>query len=146
MRLHLPSFCDVTSRSDRICPVEPGRHSVEETRRWRRCCAACETVNKQLNAALTEGDSVYFGSLRVRQVFVHLLEDLLLHLRDGHSSAPSRGWCPAPRPGPAPAASAGRTQKTLLVYELTKPVLIKQCPHKVAVCVYIWSHLWKKDV
>lgn len=33
--------------------------------------------------SLTEGDAVYFGSLRVRQVFVHLLDDLLLHLRDG---------------------------------------------------------------
>lgn len=28
IRFHLPSFCDVKSRSDRICPVEPGRHSV----------------------------------------------------------------------------------------------------------------------
>ena len=28
MRFHLPSFWEVKSRSDRICPVEPGRHSV----------------------------------------------------------------------------------------------------------------------
>lgn len=28
-RFHRPSFWDVKSRSDRICPVEPGRHSVE---------------------------------------------------------------------------------------------------------------------
>lgn len=30
MRLHLPSFTEVTSRSDRICPVEPGRHSEQQ--------------------------------------------------------------------------------------------------------------------
>lgn len=28
MRFHLPSFCEVKSRSDKICPVEPGRHSA----------------------------------------------------------------------------------------------------------------------
>lgn len=32
MRFHLPSFWDVKSRSDKICPVEPGRHSVVKTR------------------------------------------------------------------------------------------------------------------
>lgn len=32
MRRHLPSFWEVKSRSDKICPVEPGRHSVKAGR------------------------------------------------------------------------------------------------------------------
>lgn len=37
MRLHLPSFCDVTSKSDKICPVEPGRHSGETVEQVNQC-------------------------------------------------------------------------------------------------------------
>lgn len=83
MRLHRPSFCDVTSRSDRVCPVEPGRHSVEDTRTHNDKDRV--TLNPCVRShahSLTQGDAVHFGSLRVRQVLVNLLDDLLLHLRD----------------------------------------------------------------
>lgn len=30
MRFHLPSLCDVKSKSESICAVDPGRHSEEQ--------------------------------------------------------------------------------------------------------------------
>ncbi len=91
-------------------------------------CCVCETVNKQLNAALTEGDSVYFGSLRVRQVFVHLLEDLLLHLRDAVTVQHLHGGDVRPLALDQHLQRLpAEHRKHCSVYELTKPFLIKQC-------------------
>ncbi len=115
-----------------------GPPSVEETRR--REDEEGETVNKQLNAALAHRGwgCLLWVSESAAGFCTPARWSSPSPERWCHSSAPSRGWCPAPRPEPAPAASAGR-QKTQNTTD--KTCSAKQCLHKVAVCFYIWSRL-----
>lgn len=54
MRFHLLSFMEVKSRSDKICPVEPGRHSVLK---------AGEESQSKLKSCLQSRKKLYFNAM-----------------------------------------------------------------------------------